>query len=271
MNKLHLINSIKHPELLNERTLSAIENILEEYPFFQSAHLLYIKNLHNQGSIKFDRELKKTAVWITDRRKLFYLLDNRVLLPVEEDEKIEVKQNAETETLDFSILSHAAEIAEEYIAEEEAEKEAQDELDSIIRSGSASLGTFFNVGDKVDLEDFKNTFNKKDKKTTKPLDKTETAQTKNQTLIDSFIKAKPKIVPKPVELPESKSEFPDFSEDSNKEDSYLMTDTLAKIYIKQGLYEKAIATYEKLSLKYPEKNIYFAGQIEKIKQIINNK
>lgn len=48
-----------------------------------------------------------------------------------------------------------------------------------------------------------------------------------------------------------------------------VTETLAKIYTRQGMYKQAILAYEKLSLKYPEKNIYFAGQIEEVKKLMN--
>ncbi|PTN08766.1 hypothetical protein [Mangrovibacterium marinum] len=48
-----------------------------------------------------------------------------------------------------------------------------------------------------------------------------------------------------------------------------VTETLAKIYMRQGMYKQAILAYEKLSLKYPEKNTYFAGQIEEVKKLIH--
>ena len=46
-----------------------------------------------------------------------------------------------------------------------------------------------------------------------------------------------------------------------------MTETLAKVFLKQKKYGKALKAYRILSLKYPEKNAFFAVQINKIKEI----
>ena len=65
-------------------------------------------------------------------------------------------------------------------------------------------------------------------------------------------------------------------EDSNKDDlsqksltptDELMTETLAKVFVKQKKFENALQAYQILSLKYPEKNSFFADQIKEIKRL----
>ena len=55
-----------------------------------------------------------------------------------------------------------------------------------------------------------------------------------------------------------------------REDDSYFTETLAKIYIKQHRYEKALEIIKKLSLNYPKKNAYFADQIRFLEKLIIN-
>ena len=268
MNKSLFYQYLHHPELLDDRSLEDIDEILSEYPYFQSARLLKIKNLSNQGSIGYDRELKRVAIWVTDRSKLFHLLDHRVLLLVDEYKEptpLELKLENQPLTLDFSALTEVTAFDSESKLRI-TEDELNDELSQLIMSGSAHASSFFNVDDKVDLQDFVKTFKKQKPNETSSSDKIATNEDRRKKLIDTFIIDQPRIAQKE----NSKIEPEIFQQISLKEDAELITDTLAKIYINQGKYDKAILAYEKLSLKYPEKNSYFAGQIKKIKELINN-
>ena len=54
------------------------------------------------------------------------------------------------------------------------------------------------------------------------------------------------------------------------DDENIVSETLAKIYMDQHYYNKAIKIYGKLSLKYPEKSIYFAALIKKAKNEVKS-
>jgi hypothetical protein len=87
-------------------------------------------------------------------------------------------------------------------------------------------------------------------------------------LIDKFISEEPKIT-----RPSPKQEFfspVNIARKSVQDDDEFVTETLANIYLKQGSYAKALKAYETLSLKFPEKKLYFAARIKEIKKIIKD-
>lgn len=85
---------------------------------------------------------------------------------------------------------------------------------------------------------------------------------KKMELIDKFIEANPKITP-------SKSAIapPAIIDRSEDDEPFFMTETLARIYLEQKKYQKAIQAYEILILKYPEKSSLFANRIIDIKKL----
>ena len=89
---------------------------------------------------------------------------------------------------------------------------------------------------------------------------------KKAEIIDKFIETNPKISPIKQTAITPAVQF-----DINKEDnSYLMTETLARVYLEQKKYTKAIQAYEILILKYPEKITFFADRISDIKILQQN-
>jgi hypothetical protein len=62
---------INKPDAINERQSIALEKIMEEFPYFQSARVLRLKHLYNQDSFKYNYALKVAAAFTTDRSILF--------------------------------------------------------------------------------------------------------------------------------------------------------------------------------------------------------
>lgn len=89
--------------------------------------------------------------------------------------------------------------------------------------------------------------------------------TKQHHIIERFIKEEPHITVPRADKIDTENKAKKSSEDSNE----LVSETLARVYVEQMLYHKALDIYKKLSLKYPEKNAYFASQIKYLELKVN--
>src|SRR5690554_7155944 len=74
MHKQQIAQALQNPNGLDEQSLDGLKLLLEEYPFFQAGRMLWVKNLHLLGHIRYNNELKLAAAHIADRAKLFALI-----------------------------------------------------------------------------------------------------------------------------------------------------------------------------------------------------
>lgn len=209
--------------MLDQSTIEGLREIISDYPFFAAARMLYLRNLLNVNSYKFESELAKHALFIPDRRKLFVLLNSNT-----------------TKTGAFELLPFDSSAFNQFFDNASPNEVNEFEYQQLPR---------FNL---IDNEN-ENQINSK---------------TYSNDLIDKFINENPTITP--AKLVERNAVGTVNTNDEPVSDD-IITDTLARIYVKQGLYNEALNAYEKLILKFPEKNTYFASQIEKINKLKSKK
>ena len=256
MNRTNFSNLLTLSSRLSLEDTEQIASIVKEFPYFQAARALHLKGLKNQESFKYNKNLKTTAAYTTDRSVLFDFITSNSFVQNAVAEQI--KQNHEglktIPVLDFEDVSIQSPSVTTTLEVED--KKEEDEL--------LNLGMPLEF-DKGEAHSFSQWL-----KLTKisPIDRpnnnleSSPKQQKNINLIDAFIAKKPKI------QPQKKSEpIEDLASDSDLEPIALMTETLARIYLEQKNFKKALQSYKILSLKYPEKSSLFADQIKAIKKI----
>ena len=365
MNKNDFLSLIGNSAPVDRQVLAELSELVNIFPYFQTAHLLLLKGLKDNSDIRFENQLRNSAIHIADREVLFNLLkiapiqfekeiiqelkDETVILePPKEEPVMEVplteelpkeepvaevplteelpKEEPVTEVLVMEVpvmekpqeeepvmearvingdieqtVIESAKNSEDLIIEiekdleEKPDEDQADSLDQILeRSILGSIEQeiverdieepvrgaliiddvpeetdekvfYMDPGFSAPLGDEKPetvVVAAPDEPGQSEISLTKQAQTE---LIDKFISLNPRIEPR-----KDKTEHPveDLSTQYSEEKGGFVTETLARIYLNQGYYSKAIEIYEKLSLKFPEKSGYFATQIEKIKGII---
>jgi hypothetical protein len=235
--------------------LDRVGDLCRNYPMFGLGHMLKVRIKEALGH-QNDDDLKVASVYAGDRRKLYELIKEVSISEVIEEEPPEPEgirfsdePNQEAEVI---IEQHAPYAGTE--ADPLLELDEEETGDSFILENDAEVEiTSETVIDAVENE----------RDAVEPVADTGPEQPADNRLILNFLNEEPGV----IRADKKTSLKKDVSLSSIREHDGFITDTLAKIYVKQGLYAKAMYAYEKLSLKYPEKSAYFAAQIEKIRNI----
>ena len=260
MIQQQLYQWIKHPECLNRETLFELRTLLARYPYFQTARLLYLKNLYLLHDISFGEELRKAALYVTDRRMLFLLV---------EGEKYALKDlKKENPTGENPSLDRTLSLIDAFLSSlpEEQEKEIPLPVSPVI-DYSAYLMQDASQEETADApklkgQDWIDSF----------LEKSSTEPLLSQPSAEVEVEEKPLVVEEEKQTPvieENDAEEEEAPAEVLDDESYF-TETLAKIFVKQQRYSKALEIIRRLNLKYPKKNAYFADQIRFLEKLIIN-
>ena len=263
-------------DISQDADIAALKQIVETYPYFQAARGMELIGLKNSNSFKYNAALKKHAAYTSDRSWLFEIItqeafnkskntDDAIETPsTDKIENTAIEAVALTEITPATQRDAEAQYTEQTFNEEHNVSEAQEPSLSSLELGKPLE---FNKNDRYSFEEWLQLSTKKsiDKKTKKEETNTSEKNKKAAKMaqINAFIATNPKISP-PLSSTE-KITIKD-AEKINKE--ALMTETLARVYLEQKKYKKALQAYKILSLKYPEKNSFFASQIKVVQKLI---
>ncbi|MDX1363871.1 hypothetical protein [Arenibacter latericius] len=305
MNVQDFTYLLQNPDkLVSPLQTHQLEDILEEYPYFQAARAMHLKGLKNLNSFKYNNALKVTAAYTADRDILFDFITSKDFLQNTIADSISGKATSLSDTLTIS-----EEITSEFKEEKSLIEVSEDEpwprtakdanqildpsiftskdpkIDEALTEDKKKAEEVLEIGKPLSFsKDEKYSFaqwlqltnqNPKKEETTpepesedkqsQPTHKNTEHQKKKFELIDKFIQNNPKIVPQENTKKVSIKESLTF--DQNE----LMTATLAKVYVEQKKYKQAIQAYRILSLKYPEKSSFFADRIKAVEKIQQEK
>ena len=270
MNSAEFTYLLQYPKKVDALKTQQLDEIIAEFPYFQSARAIQLKGLNKSNSFKYNQTLKKTAAYTIDRKVLFNFITSPIFIGKEKEEiepleEIEVIDAEDIKTLQKKIkesYSHITSeiepnaIQEKSITEEESATEVLEIGKPIqfINSEPYSFNEWMQLIAQKPIV--------REEKSAQKVEEIE----EKFNLIDKFIELNPKI--KPVD--KNEINFNITLEDTPNNES-LMTETLAKVYLEQKKYENAIKAYRILILKYPEKSGFFADRITAIKKLQKNK
>ncbi|TAL64929.1 MAG: tetratricopeptide repeat-containing protein [Bacteroidetes bacterium] len=309
MNRNDFLNMIEDTVPVNRQIIGEVYELIDIFPYFQSAHMLLLKGLRNNADVKFENQLRNSAIHVADREVLYYLLKTKTLEETGQTiihKEIVPSDNVVSDTLQTVIESAKnSDYLIDEIEKNSGEIKTVDQNDTVYLGQSHSIlisteadniesaGVMLLTDEEIPADEdqifyMDPGFSVPDQSDLLELDLDEDktilleGDDINPEQVDSDGNSKKHlqseliekfIIANPrIEPGREKTNLAgdDISKPYIEETGGFVTETLARIYTNQGYYSKAIEIYEKLSLKFPEKSSYFASQIEKVKEYIKN-
>lgn len=284
MTLARILQLFKHPDQLDRETLYALRTVLDSYPYFAAARILYLHNLYLLNDRSFRSELARVAFSINDRSMLFREIEGVRYAPVSaESARLSEKSAAASAEKPRNFSAEAQGLSEP--APQEVPASSSRTIDLINRFLAQQPDTsFLPLGYEgiAEQSPLLTAAEREAKPASEPLGAAAEASDSS-----AEVPAEEQVEP-PSDVKEIDEEsVPDKAEPSGEEaaalpqtaaagevtealDESYFTETLAKIYVKQGRYEKALEIIKAISLKNPKKSAYFADQIRFLRKLIIN-
>ncbi len=242
MTKEELYRWVEDPGTPDETMVQELETVLKAYPCFHTAQLLFTKGLEQYDNARFGEELAKTAVVCSDRRQLLYLIRSEQYAKLlTRSVGSDVQTEDRTEALLDSYLSTLSQKATDEVSFPDEELQI---------AGTDYFAYLASLGEVQQQEE------------------RESQPFQHQAIIDAFIE---KAATDDLFTPSAHTPGEKVEDTGKKEDGgEFLTETLARIYIKQQKYEQALTIIKRLSLNFPKKSVYFADQIRFLEYLIAN-
>jgi len=267
MDSKQLIGYMTQPERLKGEAVKEMEQLVADYPYFGIGQTLLAVAYQNNTDDRYESQLKRTAALMPnrDRLRLFTLIakhrwESEPEIPALPDEipptdnvfsNIELIETVEEQSSgiiqkkvfiipEINLSGSHEELTAEMALLEEKRK-SLDELKAIIAKRLKEI---------------------EEEKQRKESEQSQPKKLTRKELIDKFILENPSISRPKAEFYNPIS----VAQNSIIDQENIVSETLARIYEKQGYIEKAISIYEKLRLHYPEKSRYFAAQIKRLQE-----
>ena len=272
MNPTAFIEMLNNKNPDEFKDFKQLDKLLKNHPYFQIGLAVKTKYLKTKQHIDYIKTSRKTAVIFPDRSKLYQYLnltESKIDAPEEKEIKSQISVheiNQDTESEKSNLNSDEISLTKEtLITDSDLSELEKNYLAEAINQSIQLDATGYTIADTISSEDkleepeneilsFSDWLGGKSKITQQKFE---------SKLIDDFISEDPIITR--VQKKEFYSPI-EKGKESISDENLPVSETLARIFINQGNKAMAIKSYEKLMLKYPEKSIYFAGLIKKIKE-----